>query len=319
MLTLLGAVWAGNTPDTNAYKPVITECSSQLLTHKQKVELVRNELNRIIAETSGLTDRIALRALKLPLRNRVLEQCMAAGACSTQDYIRATHEIVERLFNKNHKIKTNSRLIAISVGTAAATTLITSGLPKEVAALTTLISVYVSNAVWEFGAPFIEPSLGRLRRKIFSSVRRGQAHDFQTERNQQWGDVWQATQATLTPPAQWGRSTVFQYLTLAVQRAHIAHQAIETYSDPVKARSYAADQFADLMFFGRTAYSDISKADKDVANAITSTFTNHVADPAAIAKEVWAKIAIKDPDVTRSMEVANHYKDIIHAWFNVRL
>lgn len=297
----------------------MNECSSLLLTHKQQIKLVRQELNRILSVTNSFSDRQALRLLKLTVRSRILDQCMAAGVCTTQDFIRATHVIVEKMFERNHKIRVHSKLIAVNVGVAAATAFLTNGLPREIQAVTTFITVYVSNAAWEFVAPIVEPSLGKLRRKIFSSVRRGHGHEAQTDHNQTWGDIWQATQANLTPPAQWGRATVNGFLAVALQRTYAAHQAMMMYKDPVKARSYAADQVADMMFYLRTAYKDVPASDADITRAMKSSFVDHVDDVQAVATEVWKKIQARDPDVARSSKVAEHYKTTIQSWFGVRL
>lgn len=295
----------------------MNECSQLLLTYKERVQLVRTELERVVHQTDGFFSRQMLRVMKGSLASKVLDNCQAAGACNAQDFIVATNDAIEHLFHRGHKIRTYSKLIAINIGIGAATAFTTSKLPAEIQSLTTFITVFVSNAAWEFIAPIAEPSLGKLRQNVFRSVRRDAVADVaNSEQHGRLEGIARDAQAHLTPWAQHGRSIVNGFLSTLLQHTYGAHQAMVLYPDRAKALAFAADQLASTMYYMRTVFKDLPPDSAEIAHEVRTSLIDHIEDPGALAAAALARVKQRDPEAASS-DVAAYYDAVVKSWFGL--
>lgn len=200
-------------------------------------------------------------------------------------------------------------LIGTMVGTAAATTYLSSSLPQGFQFLSHLLAQVSTLGIYVFGAPIWEPLSSGFRKLAFGV--RGSHHPVQTG-EPEFERLWRRTQEHYSLNAQMSRNVISQFIISVQNNFYEAHRAIHA-RNPV----YAADQIAEAAFRLRTLFKDVPPGEPAVAAVVRSAFTHHVTVDAAFIGLVSDRLRRLDAKVD-SDEARDYYELIIAAWLGPR-
>ncbi len=202
-----------------------------------------------------------------------------------------------------------SILVGTMVLSAVGTTYLTAALPQKYKFLSTFVSQFATLGVFVFGAPIWEPISSWFRKKAFGMKTSPtfQQEDFDAS----FESVWVKTQENYSLNAQMSRNVINQFLILARQNFYEAHRAMQS-NDP----EYAADQVADAAARLKTYFREIEPSNPMVAQAIQSSFTNHIHVDQDFYKSVIERIRRLDNSFD-SEDSQNYYQDLLSTWFRL--
>lgn len=203
-------------------------------------------------------------------------------------------------------------LVGTMVGSAAATTYLTSALPENFHFLSQLLSQISTIGIYVFGAPIWEPLSSAFRKLAFGVRGNGQGAGDEAEApgtaDPSLEALWQRTQENYSLNAQMSRNTVTQFIISVQQNFYEAHRAA-TQSNP----DYAADQIAEAAFRLRTLFKDIPPEEASIAQVVRSAFTNHNPVDANFLAKIHSRLSQLDPSYASSNR-QDQYQKILRSW-----
>ncbi len=194
-------------------------------------------------------------------------------------------------------------ITAAMVTSAAVSTHLTSELPKDMAFLSHLVGQVSTIGIFVLGAPIWEPISSAFRKFAFGlGDARATASDPMLE------GQWQRTQGRYSLNAQMSRNVIQSFLLAAQSNFNTAREAMWS-----GRQNLAIDQIAETAVRLRRLFAEIDPRDPSIALAVQSSFTRHVELPAAIEKDVMARIEQNDSQA-KSPLAQEYYRSLLDAW-----
>lgn len=194
------------------------------------------------------------------------------------------------------------------VGTAAATSYLTTILPGEAKFLTQLISQLSTLGIYIMGTPIWEPLASYFRARAFrmSSENLNPAMIHSLEGYEQ---IWQNGQRVYSINAQMARNIINQFIIATQQNFALAHHAMHRGD-----RDYAGSQIAEAAVRMRRLFAEVPPNEPSVALAVRATFSQHINIDQNFRNFVWLQIVGFDKEGVLQESVQNYYQQLISAW-----
>ncbi len=228
----------------------------------------------------------------------------------SDDLVHSVSQAVEKDLKGKGFSKREARgyaiLISTMIGSAAATTYLSSSLPSDFQFVSHFIAQVSTLGVYVFGAPIWEPLSSRFRKVAFGV--RGADNPEENFLKPEFESLWRRTQENYSLNAQMSRNVINQFLISVHQNFYEAHRAVKSGD-----KNYAADQVAEAAFRLKTLFRDIDPSDASVASAVKTSFTNHVVVDAEFVQSVLDRIAKLDPSFA-AVESRAYYDELLGVW-----
>lgn len=224
---------------------------------------------------------------------------------------------VESQLNKQgyfgREVRGYAILSAAMLASAATATYLNSALPDNFQFLSQFVAQVSTLGVYMMGAPIWEPLSSKFRKLAFGVRRRGGVDASRLSESEGFEQTWRRTQETYSLNAQMSRNLINQFIVTLNQNFFEAFRAIKSGE-----RNYATDQIGEAAVRLRTLFKEISPEDISLANAVRTSFANHVVTDAAFIDEVLKKVEALDP-AAHTREAQQFYQRLFVTWFGQSL
>lgn len=296
-----------------AHSPAIARECARLLTYKEQSKAIKVAFKDYVKNESSALTTAYLWTSSLSIRNRAERECMERGGCTDAEIAKIVEEIIQQRFSRNHRIRAYTKLVVLNAGFAIGTAVLADHLPKSIAAITTYVTVWLSNLAWEIIAPMTEPFLGKVRQKAFTSTH--QENDIspeQTEQNRKLEEVWKLQNKTLNPMSLIGRAASFQVQDLS-ENVSTLYGIYLQHPDRKTALRYIATQLARYATLWRTRYPDIQMVDEHLLRAFQFGLIAFIDEKDELRAYFETAISAFDPRSGQS----SFYQELSRAWFSL--
>lgn len=240
----------------------------------------------------------------------ILEQTESSVQTHPQEIPERISYAISQNLQKEGMSKREARGYAVLVTTmvvsAAATTYLTSSLPKEFMFLSQFLAQVSTIGVYVLGAPIWEPLSSKFRKLAFGI--RGAESNSQFSNDPELEKLWRSTQENYSLNSQMSRNLMSHFILSIQQNFYQAYQAMKS-KDP----AYAADQIAQAAYRMRVLFKDVSLEDSSVAAVIKTSFTNHIKVDMDFTLLIKEKIEKIDKDYQED-HIRKHYDRVLEHW-----